>query len=299
MNNLEIISVAVADIKPFERNAKEHPKEQVEQIKKSITEFGMNDPIAIDENNVVIEGHGRLLALKELRTENVPCIRLTHLTEGQKRAYVLTHNKLTMNTGFNSDLLFGELDFLKDSGFDMSLTGFSLDELEKMFENNNEPEVKEDNFDVDKAAEKPPFVMNGDIWTLGKHRLLCGDSTKIEDVERLMNGKKASILWTDPPWNVSYGKAEHPSWKRREIMNDSMSTEDFYKFLHSAFTAMAAVSEAGAMVYIAMSAQEWPNVHTAMLNAGFHWSSTIIWAKDSLVLSRKDYHTKYEPLWYG
>jgi DNA modification methylase len=296
---MKIENIQLADIKPFPKNAKLHPKEQIQQIKASIKEYGFNDPIAVSETNEIIEGHGRYIAVKELGYTEVPCIRLSHLTEAQRRAYILAHNKLTMNSGFDDEILLGEFDFLKDAGFGMELTGFDSKEIEKMFSANDKHEVQEDDFDVEAAVVKPPFVMNGDIWTLGRHRLMCGDSTKIEVVERLMGGKKAQILWADPPWNVNYGKAEHPSWKRREIMNDSMSTEDFYKFLHSAFTAMAAVSEAGAMVYIAMSAQEWPNVHSAMLNAGFHWSSTIIWAKDSLVLSRKDYHTKYEPLWYG
>jgi len=299
---LEIVSVPITDIKPFPKNAKLHPKEQVAQIRRSIETYGMNDPIAIDEDNVVIEGHGRLLALKDMKTAGVPCIRLTHLTEEQKRAYILAHNKLTMNSGFDADLLIGELDFLKESGFDNTLTGFSIDELEKMFEDSDKPEIQEDDFDVDKAAadsEQSPFVQKGDVWRLGQHRLMCGDSTSAEDVTKLMSGAKARLCWTDPPWNVNYGATEHPSWKRREIMNDSMSTEAFGEFLLSAFTAMAAVSEAGCIVYIAMSAQEWPNVHAAMLTAGYHWSSTIIWAKDSLVLSRKDYHTQYEPLWYG
>jgi len=299
---LEIVSVPITDIKPFPKNAKLHPKEQVAQIRRSIETYGMNDPIAIDEDNVVIEGHGRLLALKDMKAAEVPCIRLTHLTEEQKRAYILAHNKLTMNSGFDADLLIGELDFLKESGFDNTLTGFSIDELEKMFEDSDKPEVQEDDFDVDKAvadSEQPPFVQKGDIWRFGQHRLMCGDSTSAEDVGKLMSSAKARLCWTDPPWNVNYGATEHPSWKRREIMNDSMSTEAFGEFLLSAFTAMAAVSEAGCIVYIAMSAQEWPNVHTAMLTAVYHWSSTIIWAKDSLVLSRKDYHTQYEPLWYG
>ena len=296
---MKIENIQLADIKPFPKNAKLHPKEQIQQIKASIQEYGFNDPIAVSETNEIIEGHGRYIAVKELGYTEIPCIRLSHLTEAQRRAYILAHNKLTMNSGFDDEILLGEFDFLKDAGFGMELTGFDSKEIEKMFSNNDDSDVKEDDLDVDSAAEKPPFVMRGDIWTFGKHRLMCGDSTCQADVNRLMGGKKAQILWADPPWNVNYGKAEHPSWKRREIMNDSMSTADFYKFLHSAFTAMAAVSEAGAMVYIAMSAQEWPNVHLAMLNAGFHWSSTIIWAKDSLVLSRKDYHTKYEPLWYG
>ena len=205
---LTIINVPITDIKPFAKNAKLHPKEQVAQIRRSIETYGMNDPIAIDENNVVIEGHGRLIALKEMNIDNVPCIRLTHLSEEQKRAYILAHNKLTLNSGFDTDLLIGELDFLKDAEFDISLVGFTVDELDKLFADGDKSEAKDDNFDIDKAASEAPFVMPGDLWMLGKHRLLCGDATKSDDVHRLMDGKRANLLLTDPPYGVSYeGKA--------------------------------------------------------------------------------------------
>ena len=299
---LKIENVNIADIKPFERNAKEHPKEQIEQIKKSIAEFGMNDPIAIDENNVIIEGHGRLLALKAMQAETVPCIRLAHMSDEQKRAYILAHNKLTMNTGFDADILSLEFAELKDLGFDLELTGFDTNEIEKLFAGDEAAEVREDDFDADKTAADivTPVSKRGDIWLLGQHRLMCGDSTSVEDVKILMDGSKARCVFTDPPWNVDYGAdAKHPSWKSRQILNDKMSTEQFGAFLLAAFKAMASASEPGCMTYIAMSAQEWSNVMTAMREAGYHWSSTIIWAKDSLVLSRKDYHTQYEPLWYG
>lgn len=299
---LKIENVNIADIKPFERNAKEHPKEQIEQIKKSIAEFGMNDPIAIDENNVIIEGHGRLLALKAMRAETVPCIRLAHMSEEQKRAYILAHNKLTMNTGFDAELLSLEFADLKDLGFDLELTGFETNEIEKLFADNSEAEVQEDDFDADKTAAEivTPISKRGDVWLLGQHRLMCGDSTSADDVRVLMDGSKARCVFTDPPWNVAYGEdKKHPSWKSRQILNDKMSTEQFGAFLLAAFKAMASASEPGCMTYIAMSAQEWSNVMSAMREAGYHWSSTIIWAKDSLVLSRKDYHTQYEPLWYG
>ena len=299
---LKIEQVNIVDIKPFERNAKEHPKEQIEQIKKSIAEFGMNDPIAIDENNVIIEGHGRLLALKAMRAETVPCIRLAHMSEEQKRAYILAHNKLTMNTGFDAEMLVLEFSDLKDMGFDIELTGFDVNEVEKLFAGSDTAEAAEDNFDADKTAADivTPISKRGDVWLLGPHRLMCGDSTSAEDVRILMDGTKARCIFTDPPWNVDYGAdAKHPSWKSRQILNDKMSTEQFGAFLLAAFKCMAAASEPGCMVYVAMSAQEWGNVMIAMREAGFHWSSTIIWAKDSLVLSRKDYHTQFEPLFYG
>jgi DNA modification methylase len=162
--------------------------------------------------------------------------------------------------------------------------------------------VTEDDFNGDEeaAAIITPLTRQGDIWQVGRHRLMCGDSTDMSQVARLMDGKKAQMVFTDPPWNVDYGgDAKHPSWKSRTILNDKMSTEDFYNFLLAACKSMASAVEPGAMVYLVMSAQEWGSIMTAMASSGFHWSSTIVWVKDSHVLSRKDYHTRYEPIWYG
>jgi DNA modification methylase len=163
-------------------------------------------------------------------------------------------------------------------------------------------QLEEDNFDVDKAteeAEAEPLTKPGDIWILGKHRLMCGDSTDIGAVAKLMDGRKAHMIFTDPPWNVNYGGTEHPSWKRRNIKNDNMSKADFGEFLRTVFKSAASVCLPGAMLYCVMSAQEWANLHFALEESGVHWSSTIIWYKDSLVLSRKDYHTQFEPIFYG
>jgi len=299
---MEIIKLRISDIKPYKGNAKKHPREQIEQIKKSIREFGMNDPIAIDENNIVIEGHGRLLALKELQYKEVECIRLSHLTEEQKRAYILAHNKLTLNSGFDVEILKAELDFLQGSELDIGLTGFDAAELAELFGDSTSEKVKEDDFDAEKAAAEitEPISQRGDIWLLGRHRLMCGDATNMEEVSRLMAGERARLIFTDPPWNVNYGADQHhPSWKPRQILNDSMSPDEFRAFLLAAFKNMKAVSEAGCMAYVVMSAQEWGSLMSVMQEAGYHWSSTITWKKDTLVLSRKDYHTQYEPLWYG
>jgi hypothetical protein len=161
--------------------------------------------------------------------------------------------------------------------------------------------LTEDGFDGkgEMEAIETPVSQLGDIWLLGRHRLMCGDSTDIGQVARLMDGAKAHMVFTDPPWNVNYGSGDHPSWKKRSIMNDNMSTDAFYDFLLKAFKAMASVSLPGAMTYIVMSAQEWGSAMLAMREAGYHWSSTIIWAKDRFVLAQKDYNTQYEPIWYG
>jgi DNA modification methylase len=161
--------------------------------------------------------------------------------------------------------------------------------------------LTEDGFDGkgEMEAIETPVSQLGDVWLLGRHRLMCGDSTDIGQVARLMDGAKAHMVFTDPPWNVNYGGSDHPSWKKRSIMYDNMSSDDFYTFLLKAFKAMASVSLPGAMTYVVMSAQEWGSAMLAMREAGYHWSSTIIWAKDRFVLAQKDYNTQYEPIWYG
>ena len=210
---MQIIKIKMADIVPYENNVKLHPKEQIEQIKKSIVDFGNNDPIAVDENNVIIEGHGRYEALKELGYEEAECIVLTGLTEDQKNAYRLVHNKLTMNSDFDMKGLEEELNKI-----DMDLTAFdfepfNVDEEEKEIIEDEAPEVDE---------EHEPIAKVGDIWELGNHRLMCGDSTKIEDVEKLMNGNKADMVFTDPPYGM---KKENDG-----VANDNLNYDDLLEF---------------------------------------------------------------------
>lgn len=288
MSNLKIEYVSKDQLKPYAKNAKLHTDDQVEQIKRSIEEFGFNDPIAVWHEDEIIEGHGRLLAVMEMpEIETVPIIRLDDLTDEQRRAYMLVHNKLTMNTDFDFELLDSELEDIID--IDMSEFGFDIE---------IEDEEPEEIIDDEVPEEVETRCKLGDIWQLGNHRLICGDSTSIETADRLMNGEKADMVFTDPPWNVSYGQ-ENERWKQRSILNDSMSTEDFKEFMYNAFKAMNNASKAGCMTYVVMSAQEWGNMMLTLAENDYHWSSTIIWNKDQLVLSRKDYHTKYEPIWYG
>lgn len=195
-------------------------------------------------------------------------------------------------------------DLLKDlnaNNFDVSLMGFDAAEIDDLFKSATIENAHEDNFDAEKALEEidNPISKIGDIWCLGNHRLMCGDSTSKIDVDLLMENQKAQLIFTDPPWNVDYGGHSHPSYRQRTILNDSMPKEKFAKFLTSAFETAKSVCDEGAMVYVVMSAQEWGNIMNVLENLRYHWSSTIIWEKDSLVLSRKDYHTQYEPIWYG
>ena len=293
MTRLKIEYVDIDSIKPYKNNAKQHPKEQIEQIKKSIEQFGMDDPIGIWRDEIV-EGHGRLIACKELGMKEVPIIRLDHLTDEERKAYTLAHNKVTMNSGFDLDILSEELASFET--INMADFGFDLD---FDIEDDTDHDIIED--EAPEAPEEPKSKY-GEVYQLGNHRLMCGDSTKKEDVEKLMNGEKADMVFTDPPWNVNYGAMEDDNpqgYKPRTILNDFMGTEEFKEFMNKAYHCMNIASKEGCMTYVVMSAQEWGNMMLTLAMNDYHWSSTIIWNKDRLVLSRKDYHTKYEPIWYG
>lgn len=219
---MEIIKLNINDIKPYRNNAKIHTKEQIEQIKKSIQEFGMNDPIAVwGKDNLIVEGHGRLEALKQLGYNEVDCIRLDHLTDEERKAYTLAHNKLTMNTDFDFDILNEELEDITD--IDMSDFGFDLD-----FED-EEKEVVEDEFDIDSNIPEQPKAKYGDIYQLGKHRLMCGDSTKEEDVEKLMNGDKADMVFTDPPYGYKYQSNMRTKSDKFDVLINDDKILDFMK----------------------------------------------------------------------
>lgn len=273
---------------------------EYEKLRRSIEEFGYVEPVIWNERTGnIVGGHQRFKVLVSLGYTEIECVVL-NIDAQREKALNVALNKISGE--FDIPLLTDLLRDLNEEGFDVSLTGFDATEMEDLFKDKTTGKVKEDNFDADKAAAEieTPVTQRGDIWLLGKHRLMCGDSTVLTEVQQLMDGQKARFIFTDPPWNVDYGSdAKHPSWKARQILNDKMSTEQFGAFLLAAFRCMSVVSETGCMTYVVMSAQEWGNIMPAMRGSGFHWSSTIIWAKDSLVLSRKDYHTQYEPIWYG
>lgn len=292
MKEMNIVYLKPGELTPYPANAKKHPVDQVQHIANSIREFGFRQPIVVDADNVVVIGHGRLLAAKKLGLDSVPVVRADDLTDEQIRALRLADNKTN-----ESEWDFAELEAeLAELSIDFDMKEFGFDDVQTTETDNTE--VEEDDYDPDEPVE--PKAKLGDIYQLGQHRLMCGDSTDINAVERLMDGKKARMVFTDPPWNVNYGAEEnHPSWKPRTILNDFMGTEDFKQFMNSAFHCMNTVSEPGCMTYVVMSAQEWGNMMLTLASNDYHWSSTIIWNKDQLVLSRKDYHTKYEPIWYG
>tara|TARA_B100000768_G_scaffold93345_1_gene87302 strand:+ start:59 stop:1279 length:1221 start_codon:yes stop_codon:yes gene_type:complete len=295
--NIEYINTQ--ELQGYENNTRTHSPEQVEQLSNSITEFGFTNPLLIDGERQIIAGHGRLLAAQKLQMETVPCIILDHLTDTQRRAYVIADNKLALNAGWDEELLKIELSALENLGFDLPTIGFNAEELDDLVLDSDIDSFLTDEDDVPDLPDDPISKL-GDIWVLGKHRLMCGDSTNQSDVDDLMDTELADMVFTDPPWNVNYGaESADGKYKERTILNDFMGTDDFKNFMDSTFKQMASHSKKGAMTYVVMSAQEWGNMMLTLTMNDYHWSSTIIWNKSSLVLSRKDYHTQYEPIYYG
>ena len=280
---LEIEEIAIEEIIPYENNAKKHPKEQIKQIAKSIEDFGFNDPIAICQG-VIVEGHGRLLAAKLLNIPTVPVIRLDHLTERQRRAYTLAHNQTTLSTGFDLEMLKVEIESI-----DMDLSAYGFDMTDTLDFN----EAKDDEYDV--VPSKEPRVKMGEIWQMGEHRLMCGDSTDMKTVELLMNGNLADLCITDPPYNVDYeGKAGN----NLTIKNDNMSDDKFLAFLESAFECINASLKPGAAYYIWHADSEGYNFRKAARNIG-KVRQCLIWNKTGMVMGRQDYQWKHEPILYG
>ena len=287
---------------PYINNSRTHSDEQIAQIAASISEFGWTNPILVDGNNGLIAGHGRLLAARKLNMAKIPVIELAHLSETQKKALIIADNKLALNANWDNDLLMLELQQLNTDEFNLSLLGFDEKELDALLNPITGTLGLTDEDAVPDIPDEPKTKL-GDIYILGNHRLMCGDSTSIDAVEKLMNGDKASLVVTDPPWNVAYGTNlanNAQGYKAREILNDNFATDkEWEDFLTGTFTCISLVTLPGCPIYCVMGASEWPAVDKALRMAGFHWSSTIIWTKDTLVLSRKDYHTQYEPIWYG
>lgn len=281
----------VSDLIPYIRNARTHSESQIAQIAASIKEFGFLSPILIAEDNTILAGHGRLAAARKLGLTKVPCVKESHLTETQRQAYIIADNKLSLNAGWDEDILAIELSELQGVDFDLDLLGFDEAELASIFE--DEKEVKDDDFDVEKELEKPTFSKTGDIWTLGRHRLICGDSTKEETYRILMEGKKANLVVTDPPYNVNYeGSAG-------KIKNDNMANDKFYNFLFNAFSNMEKVMADDASIYVFHADTEGLNFRKAFNDAGFYLSGCCIWKKPSLVLGRSPYQWQHEPCLYG
>lgn len=279
---------------PYARNSRTHSDEQISQVAASIKEFGWTNPVLLDGDNGIIAGHGRVMAAKKLGITEIPCIELSHLTEAQKRAYIIADNKLALNAGWDDEMLAVEFAELDDLGFDLSLTGFDDVEIDALT-----PEIIEEGLtDEDDVPDLPeePTTKLGDLWLLGSHRLLCGDATSLDAVELLMDGQLADQLITDPPYNVAYvGKTK----EALTIQNDSMSDEGFRQFLRDAFTAADSVMKQGAVFYVWHADSEGYNFRGACRDAGWQVRQCLIWNKNSMVMGRQDYHWKHEPCLYG
>lgn len=290
---MKIEVLPIDSLKPYENNAKIHTPAQVAQIAASIQEFGNNDPIAVDENNMVIEGHGRLLALKSLGVKEAECIRLVGLTDDQKRAYIHIHNQLTMNTGFDMDILTQELKSIE--GIDMSFFGFDMDfSIDQDFDFDDGQNVEDEL--LSSSAAKEPRTKRGQLWQLGRHRLMVGDSTSEEDVDKLTGGEAMDLCITDPPYNVNY---EGGTQEKLTIINDDMDDLSFYRFLQNFYAQMLRVLKYGASYYIFHADTEGLNFRAALQEAGGQVKQNLIWVKNSLVLGRQDYQWKHEPILYG
>ena len=284
----------VDELLPYARNARKHSDEQIAQLAASIKEFGFLAPIIISEDNTILAGHGRVLAAKKLGLKRVPCVRESHLTKAQRRAYTLADNKLTLNADWDDEMLAIELSELQDDGFDLSLTGFDEDEISDIFAETTDSEATDDDYDLTAALEKASFAERGDVWTVGRHRLVCGDATDPNDVALLMNGTKANLILTDPPYGVSFKSSSGLT-----IQNDSMKGDEFYLFLLTAFQNMVANLESGGAAYVFHADMEGLNFRRAFIDAGLHLAGCCIWVKDSLVLGRSDYQWQHEPILYG
>ena len=302
---MKLERIQIKDLKPYKNNAKIHPPEQVAQIIQSIKDCGFNDPIAVDENNMIIEGHGRLLAVQQMGWTEVECIRLDGMTEDQKRAYIHIHNQLTLNTGFDLDILAQELQSIE--GFDFGFYGFDMDfDIESDFSFDDGEQISAE---WEQAAEQKELrTKRGQLWQLGKHRLFIGDSTSKADVDKLTGGEPMDLCLTDPPYNVALGQKDFNTYEARKrhrrtdglvIMNDSMEDDEFFDFLCAFYDQMLRVLNPGASFYIFHADLEGLNFRAALEAAGGQLRQNLIWVKNAMTLGRQDYQWKHEPILYG
>ena len=289
--NMELVELD--KLVPYVNNARTHSPEQINKLRASLREFGFINPVIIDKDYGIIAGHGRVIAAREEGIEKIPCVFADHLTEAQKKAYILADNRMALDAGWDEELLRVEIEALQAEAFDVSLTGFDEKEITDLFKDTQE-EVKDDDYDLTAALEKAAFVKKGDLWVVGRHRLLCGDATNAEDVDKLCESKRVNLILTDPPYGVSFKSASGLT-----IRNDSMKNEEFYSFLLAAFKNMVSHLEPGGSAYVFHADTEGLNFRRAFIDAGLHLAGCCIWVKNSLVLGRSDYQWQHEPVLYG
>ncbi len=276
---------------PYARNPRLHPDAQVTLIADSITEFGFNNPILVTPEGEIIAGEARLQAAVKAGLTEVPVIILSHLSEAQKRAYRLADNRLPLYATWDIDKLQLELQYLADQSFALPLTGFNEKELQEII--TRQTPLPPADPDAVPELQSKPVSRPGDLWILGDHLLLCGDGTRPEELARVLKADVCSLIFTDPPYSVNYtGKGR----SKMRLVNDNLG-EDFGAFLRSACDAMLAVCQGA--IYICMSGQHLHDLYSAFCSAGGHWSTYIIWQKNTFTLGRSDYQRQYEPILYG
>jgi DNA modification methylase len=285
-------------LRPYERNPRTHSEAQVDQIAASMIEFGWTNPVLVDEQGGILAGHGRLLAARKLGLAEVPVIRFEQFSEAQKRAYRIGDNQLALNSTWDEPLLAEETGWLRDVKFDLDLLGFDATELERLLAL-ADGEAGSDEAEDD-APEPPeqPVSKPGDLWVLGNHRLLCGDATVLADVERVLGGQLADMVFCDPPYGVNYANSpkDRLRGKHRPILNDNLGA-GFEAFLYDASVNILQVTKGA--VYVCMSSSELHTLQRAFAAAGGKWSTFVIWAKSTFTLGRADYQRQYEPILYG
>ena len=298
MTKLQVVTWPVEKLIPYARNARTHSAEQIAQIAASIAEFRWTNPILAGADGIIIAGHARLLAARKLGMTEVPVIVLDHLTESQRRALVLADNRLALNAGWDEEMLRVEMAALDDDGFNLEVVGFTDEEIADLLR--DPEEVHAGNTDDDAVPETPETAITvpGDTWLLGQHRLLCGDSVQMESVEKVLAGGLADMVFCDPPYNVNYGATmkDKLRGKARKIANDDLG-QDFEQFLRDACVNILAVTKGA--IYVCMSSSELHTLQKAFREAGGHWSTFVIWAKNTFTMGRSDYQRQYEPILYG
>ena len=288
----------VAKLIPYALNARTHSDEQVAQIAASIAEFGFTNPILVGADGVIVAGHGRLAAAQKLAMAMVPVVVLEHLSPTQRRALVIADNRIAENAGWDETMLRVEMEALQLDDFDMSLTGFDADALAELMAGGSGDDSGNTDDDTVPEVQETPISRTGDVWLLGPHRLLCGDSTLAESYAQLLQGEEVDMVFTDPPYNVNYANTAKDKMrgKNRAILNDNLG-DGFYDFLLAALTPT--VSNCRGAIYVAMSSSELDVLQSAFREAGGKWSTFVIWAKNTFTMGRSDYQRQYEPILYG
>jgi len=283
---------------PYARNPRTHTEEQVAQIAASIAEFGFVNPVLVGADGVIIAGHARVMAARKLGLGEVPVIVLDHLSQAQRRALVIADNRLAENAGWDEEMLRVELEALREDDFSLDLLGFEDAEIEALLAESDDAITGNTDDDAVPEAPEAAVTVPGDVWVLGEHRLLCGDATVMTDVEKVLAGGLADMTWSDLPYNVNYGATMKDKLrkKHRRIANDNLGPA-FEPFLRDACTNILAVTKGA--IYICMSSSELHTLYRAFTESGGHWSTFLIWAKNTFTMGRSDYQRQYEPILYG